>query len=141
MDDLLSNFEILFKARGLSAVHGRIFGVLVMAGKPLTQDQLAERSNYSVPAVSIALDELVRLGLVARTRKTGERKGYYQSDADLVKIFQKFIAAIHDEHVLPFARLLEYYVRENPKNKTMKNLQDNMTSLELYLQRLLEVKT
>jgi len=140
MDDLLSNFEVLFKARGLSAVHGRIFGVMLMAGEPLTQDAIAERSNYSVPAVSISLDELVRLGLATKTRKAGDRKGYYRTDADLVSIFQKFIAAIHDEHVLPFTRLLAVYVEANPNNKSMKGLKKNLNGLELYLRKLLEVE-
>ena len=139
-EDLLSNFEVLFKARGLSAVHGRLFGALLLSDEALSQNQLAKQTNYSIPAVSLSLDELTRLRLIKKTRKSGDRKNYYTTDADLVQIFRKFIESIHDEHVVPFNRALSNI----PLSKQTTNLQKlskNMSNLQDYLEKLMEVKT
>lgn len=139
MEDPLSNFEILFKARGMSSIHGRIFGSLVFSNEDLTQEQLADITDYSIPAVSIALDELTRLRLAKKIRKRGDRKNYYTTDADLTKIFSKFLESIHDEHVVPFLRGLET-VPEKNKTENMKKLETNLEDLRSYLEKLLEVK-
>ena len=139
-EDLLSNFEVLFKARGLSAVHGRLFGALILSDTALSQEQLAKQTSYSIPAVSLSLDELTRLRLIKKTRKRGDRKNYYTTDADLVQIFRKFIESIHDEHVVPFNRTLNNVPRTS-RTENLQKLAKNMNKLQEYLEKVLEVRT
>ena len=65
-ESLLGTFEALFRARGMGGIYGRVFGALILSANAMTQDQISEYIGYSVPAVSGALDELIRLGLVQK---------------------------------------------------------------------------
>ncbi len=132
--DVLANFEVLFKARGLSAVHGRVFGTLLLSGAQMTQKQIARESGYSVPAVSIALDELVKLGLVKKRKK--QRTFYYSADADLPKIMHDFLKTIKKDYVEPFLR----EIKEYPRTEPVKKFEKSMKNLDNYLSRLLEVR-
>lgn len=79
---ILGTFEALFKARGLGALHGRVFGAILLAVDPMTQDEISDFTGYSVPAVSSAIDGLVRVGLVFRQKRQDSRKNYYSSRAN-----------------------------------------------------------
>ena len=136
MEDLLDNFELLFKARGMSALHGRVFGTLLISDKALSQEEIAEKTGYSIPAISIALDELSRLRLIRKERKSGDRKYYYSTDAKLSQIFYSFLESIHDEHVVPFLRALR---SKKQKNKNVEKFIESLEDLRQYLESLLEV--
>jgi DNA-binding transcriptional regulator GbsR (MarR family) len=128
---LLQNFEMLFKARGMSPVHGRVFGVLYLNGV-LSQRQLAQETGYSVPAVSVALDELKRVGLVSWGKATGKRERVYKAEHDLTAVFRKFLRAVKDQHITPFRMLLEL--------SGDKKIGGDVKRFERYLQRVIEVE-
>ncbi len=132
--DVLANFEVLFKARGLSAVHGRVFGSLLLSEEEMTQKQIAKAAGYSVPAVSIALDELEKIRLVKK--KKLQRTFFYYTDADLPKIMKNFLQAIKKDYVEPFLREMKDY----QKTSTLKKFEKNMKKLDVYLSKLLEVQ-
>lgn len=136
-EPLLGSFEMLFRARGMTLAHGRVFGTLFLSEKALTQQELAEKTGYSVPAVSVALDDLVKVGLAGFAREKGIRKTLYQTESDLVSVFQKFIQGIHDNYVLPFIVTLDSYDRKNPK---IPELKQSVENLKLYLEKIGEVK-
>ncbi len=128
---LIQNFEMLFKARGMSPAHGRVFGELYLNGSG-TQKGLAEDTGYSVPAVSVALDELVRVGLVSKHKVPGERSQVYSVDHDLPGVFRKFLKKVLEEHVTPFRMLLRV--------SGEKSVYEDVKNFEGYLQRIIEVE-
>lgn len=133
---VLQNFELLFKARGMSPAHGRVFGALVLSGKALTQRKIVELTGYSLPAICIALDDLVRVGLVSKTKIRGKREKLYKADSDMRKVFHNFLINIKDSHVAPFRMLLQ-----SQEKAELKKMEKQLKDFEKYLDRLIEVRT
>ncbi len=145
---ILGTFEALFKARGLSSLHGRVFGSILLAVDPMTQDEISEFTGYSVPAVSSAIEELVRVGLVYRQKRQDSRKNYYSSRANLDEIMRMVLKTIHDDYVLVVLNQLEYTKAGargtqdpvvNGHLEFIENYEARLKELESYMKRLLDV--
>ncbi len=145
---ILGTFEALFKARGLGALHGRVFGAILLAVDPMTQDEISEFTGYSVPAVSSAIDELERIGLVSRQKRQDSRKNYYSSRANLDEIMRMMLKTIHDDYVLVVLSQLNWSKagaggsrdpQVNGHIEFIENYEEKLKDLESYLKRLLDV--
>lgn len=144
---ILGTFEALFKARGLGALHGRVFGAILLAVDPMTQDQISEFTGYSVPAVSSAIDELVRVGLVVRQKRQESRKNYYSSRANLDEIMRMMLKTIHDDYVLIVLSQLQWVKGGQDTNdpqvsehvEFIENYEAKLKDLESYMKKLLDV--
>jgi len=145
---ILGTFEALFKARGLGALHGRVFGAILLAVGPMTQDEISEFTGYSVPAVSSAIDELVRMGLASRQKRQDSRKNYYSSRANLDEIMRMMLKTIHDDYVLVVLNQLDWNKASaggsrdpqvNEHVEFIENYETKLKGLESYLTRLLDV--
>lgn len=145
---ILGTFEALFKTRGMGDLHGRVFGAILLSVNEMTQDEISVFTGYSVPAVSSALDELYRIGLVNRHKRQDSRKYYYSSKADLDEIMRMVLKTIHDDYVqivldqLSAARAGARsddgpQLREHMEN--IQNYERELKNLEHYLKRLLDV--
>jgi DNA-binding transcriptional regulator GbsR (MarR family) len=60
----LPQFELFFKTVGFKRVHGRIWGLLVLIGRPLTAKEISESLHLSQGATSTALHELTEWGAI-----------------------------------------------------------------------------
>jgi DNA-binding transcriptional regulator GbsR (MarR family) len=60
----LPQFELFFKTLGFKRVHGRIWGLLVLVGRPLTAKEISEALHLSQGATSTALHELTEWGAI-----------------------------------------------------------------------------
>jgi HTH-type transcriptional regulator, osmoprotectant uptake regulator len=145
---ILGTFEALFKARGLGALHGRVFGAVLLAVGPMTQDEISDFTGYSVPAVSSAVDELVRVGLIVRQKRQESRKSYYSSRANLDEIMRMLIKTIHDDYVLVVLNQLKYTKADAGSAQDrqvsehigfIENYEERLMELESYMKRLLDV--
>lgn len=58
----LPTFESLFKVFGFKKVHGRIWGLLVLSGQPLSSRDISGQLHLSQGATSTALNELSQWG-------------------------------------------------------------------------------
>lgn len=67
----------MWERNGLPPGAGRIFGLLLVAGRPLTGADLAGALQISRSSVSTDVRGLLALGVVDRTRVPGHRAGYY----------------------------------------------------------------
>jgi DNA-binding transcriptional regulator GbsR (MarR family) len=61
---------------------GAIFGVLYLSPTPLSLDELVDQTGLTKGAISTEVRALARLGLVHRSSKLGDRKDYYEAEAD-----------------------------------------------------------
>jgi len=145
---ILGTFEALFKARGLGALHGRVFGAILLAVDPMTQDEISEFTGYSVPAVSSAMDELVRVGLVFKQKRQDSRKNYYSSRANLDELMRMMLKTIHDDYVLVVLNQLQWSKGDrkgssdpqvNEHIEFIENYETKLKGLESYLTKLLDV--
>jgi HTH-type transcriptional regulator, glycine betaine synthesis regulator len=74
---------------GFKASLGRIWTLLYLSASSLTADVIADRTQLSSGAVSMALSELSRWGLVAKDPKPTERKRHYQAQTDMWRIVRR----------------------------------------------------
>ncbi len=135
-DILLDQLEMIFRARGLTSAHGRVFGALLLAKKPLTQKEISEMTKYSIPAISLALDDLANHGLVRGKKIKGKREKVYTITGDLTKMFRNFIKNVKEEQVEPFLKILSNLPETPGTNK----LKEELIRLNKYLTALLNVE-
>lgn len=72
---------------------GRVWTVLFLAAEPLPAAAIGERLSMSAGAVSMALTELQRWGVVRRVWRPGERKEFFEAETD----FWRMISKVFDE--------------------------------------------
>jgi DNA-binding transcriptional regulator GbsR (MarR family) len=63
----LPSFELFFKTFGFKRLHGRIWGLLVLSGRPLASKEIATLLGISQGATSTTLNELASWGAVSST--------------------------------------------------------------------------
>ena len=61
---------------------GAIFAVLYLSPLPLSLDEIVERTGLTKGAISTEIRALARMGLVHRSSRLGDRKDYYEAEAD-----------------------------------------------------------
>jgi DNA-binding transcriptional regulator GbsR (MarR family) len=61
---------------------GAIFAVLYLSPTPLSLDEIVQETGLTKGAVSTEIRALARMGLVHRSSKLGDRKDYYEAEAD-----------------------------------------------------------
>jgi len=82
---------------------GRVWTVLFLAAEPQPAAAIGERLSMSAGAVSMALTELQRWGVVHRVWRPGERREFFEAETD----FWRMISKVFDER----ERLLAESVR------------------------------
>jgi HTH-type transcriptional regulator, glycine betaine synthesis regulator len=83
---------------------GRLWTVLYLVGGASSASELGERLSMSSGAVSMALTELQRWGIVKRVWRPGTRKEFYEAETDFWKMISRVVnererfllASVHD---------------------------------------------
>ena len=73
---------------GLTRNFGRLFGLLMVAERPLSLDEMVERLGVSKASVSTNARACEELGLARQVGVRGDRKDYYEAEADFWKIIK-----------------------------------------------------
>ncbi len=90
-DGVYSIFSELAGMLGYSPIHGKIIGALLAEKEPVSLQELAKRTNYSMGMISLSLDLLEVLGVIKKTKKPGDRKLYLRLEGDLLTILKKAV--------------------------------------------------
>ena len=80
-----STFASVATSMGYNEVHGRIISALMVAGKPLSSEELSKETGYSPSAISLSLDLLELVGIVRKVKNAGDRRVYAQMDGDMLE--------------------------------------------------------
>lgn len=72
----------LATAWGVSPVLGRIHGLLLLNGQPMTAEEICDRLQISRASASVQLNAILDWGLARRLFVPGDRRQYYQADQD-----------------------------------------------------------
>lgn len=89
---------------GFRKALGRVWTVLFLRSDPMPAADIGEHLQMSSGAISMALTELQRWGVVRRVWKPGERREFFEAETD----FWKMISKVFDER----ERLLAGSVRQ-----------------------------
>ena len=73
LSEALTTFEAFFKSFGFKRVHGRVWGLLVLSGQPLSSKEVLTELGISQGAASTTLKQLIEWGAVMSTFDTGRR--------------------------------------------------------------------
>lgn len=69
----LPTFELFFKTFGFKRIHGRVWGLLVLAGVPLSSKEIAASLEISQGATSACINELSEWGAITSCFDSGRR--------------------------------------------------------------------
>src|SRR5436190_4687074 len=69
----LPTFELFFKTFGFKRVHGRVWGLLVLAGMPLSSREISSELALSQGATSTCVNELTEWGAIKSQFDTNRR--------------------------------------------------------------------
>jgi DNA-binding transcriptional regulator GbsR (MarR family) len=78
---------------GFRKVLGRVWTVLFISGEALPAAVIGDRLSMSAGAVSMALTELQRWGVIHRVWRPGERREFFEAETD----FWRMISKVFDE--------------------------------------------
>lgn len=77
---------------GFKASMGRIWTLLYLSPEPISADVIAERTQLSAGAVSMAIAELQQWGLIDRAVLTGgDRKRHFRAETDVWGIVRRVV--------------------------------------------------
>src|SRR5574338_781509 len=80
--DFVESLSQISRFWGFPKGMGAIFGVLYLSPTPLSLDEIVTETGLTKGAISTEIRALVRMGLVHRSTKLGDRKDYYEAEAD-----------------------------------------------------------
>ncbi|MEM2116052.1 MAG: helix-turn-helix domain-containing protein [Candidatus Woesearchaeota archaeon] len=100
LDLVLSHLKDFLNFLGITESVAKVWLVLILSQKPLTQKELVEKTNFSLSLVSSSLKMLERLGLIEKIGRGGKNKKYSSlktlSDAFLMVLLQYNMAHVEE---------------------------------------------
>jgi DNA-binding transcriptional regulator GbsR (MarR family) len=93
---------------------GAIFAVLYLSPTPLSLDEIVSETGLTKGAISTEIRSLARMGLVHRSTRLGDRKDYYEAEAD----FYAAIKSILKER------------QNNEFDRAVRSVKDTLTTME-----------
>jgi DNA-binding transcriptional regulator GbsR (MarR family) len=90
-DQVFAIFSDLAATLGYSPIHGKIIAALIVEEGPVTLQELAAKTRYSMGMISLSLDLLEVLGVIKKVKRSGDRKLYIQLEGDLLEILKKAV--------------------------------------------------
>ncbi|MBK7643696.1 MAG: hypothetical protein IPJ19_11730 [Planctomycetes bacterium] len=82
----LPTFELFFKTFGFKRVHGRVWGLLVLAGQPLTMREICNALGLSQGATSETINELSQWGAIATSFDPQRRAHVHAPEGNTLSI-------------------------------------------------------
>ena len=82
----LATFEAFFKTFGFKRIHGRVWGLLVLSGCPLSAKEIVHELSISQGAASATINELVEWGAVSSTFDTARRCNVHEPVGNTLSI-------------------------------------------------------
>jgi len=138
-----SIWEDMAESRGHNRVVGRVLFTLMAEGRPLSQKETAEKTGYSLPTISRALNTIVALGTAKKTATPGSRLRRYHVEmrpADLmVGGLANWLLVARAMHRRISGVLDELESLENEKAEKAENLMTFLTGFDDSLPRMIEI--
>ncbi len=100
------------KKLGLGEATGKVWSSLLIAGKPLSQYELSDKTGYSLGIISSSLKVLESLGVVRVIGRSGQRR-LYVSTVSLVEFISKILGVTISSELVA---LLEEFDKIGIKN-------------------------
>ncbi len=146
---IFNTFAEVARSIGYSPLHGKLIGVLLVKGKPVSLQELAKETGYSAGMVSLSLDLLELLSVIKRVKKEGDRQLYISLAGDLLECLKNAITLKVEksikESLIDFEAAKDQLSKmkgeqtENTK-KTLEILESELNRLHKYISLLSEIR-
>jgi hypothetical protein len=94
--EFIERMGLAIERLGLTRTFGRLFGLLMVAERPLSLDEMVDRLHVSKASVSTNARDCEELGLARRVGVRGDRKDYYEiAPGAFESVMAKRVGAIH----------------------------------------------
>jgi DNA-binding transcriptional regulator GbsR (MarR family) len=138
----LPTFELFFKTFGFKRVHGRIWGLLVLAGQPLSSREVSESLALSQGSTSTALNELNEWGAITSEFNSQRRCHLHAPVSNTLSIAATVIRrreqVVFGQFKLASARTLAYvterYGDRDPRAMTLRSIISTCEIAEAVMQ-------
>ena len=127
----LPHFEIFFSRIGFKRIDGSVFGLLVLAQKPLTSEEIEEILNLSQSAVSISLKTLTHFGAIeTRDQRDNSKAKIHSAKEDSLAIVASVFRKREEEYVLDFKNMAKRVIEKSqgPNNLARKKRMNSIVS-------------
>jgi len=114
---------------GLGECTGGLWGILLVSGDAMTQEELGKASGYSPSLVSVALSRLEELGFVVAAGRRG-RKRLYIAVFSFMDALESFLRRIVDNEVTPIVENLSRRLQEIIDQKHRANVERLLEEFE-----------
>src|SRR5256885_16430258 len=81
-DRFINEWGLLANAWGVSPLLGRIHGLLLLKGRPMTGEEVCERLDISRASASVQLNAILGWGLARRMYLPGDRRQHYLAEPE-----------------------------------------------------------
>ncbi len=142
---ILSTFAEVASSIGYSPLHGKIIGVLLIKNKPISLQDLANHTGYSISMLSLSLDFLEVLGVIKKIKKESDRKLYVSLAGDLLECLKRAITIKIDKSIqsslVDFEESKKELEKINAKEKAevlagLEILENQLKRLNMYVKLL-----
>lgn len=141
--EVISLWEDLAEARGFGRVLGRVLYNLMIEGRPLSQREIAEKTGYSVPTVSRALNTLVSLGTVRKIAMPGSRLNLYRVEVRPQEVLSgglmKWVSDAKTVYLRVSSILGELESVKVKDHEKAERLSEFLTKISLSIPRMIEI--
>jgi len=119
-EELRSYLECAFRMHGLDSLSVKLISILYFEPDEIPMDDLAEKTGYSLSAVSTKLKQWENFRLIEKRKNPGSKKIYYYMEKDLKTInIKKIKAALEqmDNITKQMPEVVKKYKSEAEKSK------------------------
>jgi DNA-binding transcriptional regulator GbsR (MarR family) len=115
----LPTFELFFKTFGFKRIHGRVWGLLVLSGRPLSMREVASELSLSQGSASTTMNELAEWGAIS-SEFSSERRCHLHSPVGnalsiVATVFRRREQVVLQQFKQTAARALEYIGKRHGK--------------------------
>jgi hypothetical protein len=140
----LPTFELFFKAFGFKRVHGRVWGLLVLAGQPLSSREIGHELSISQGATSTALNELREWGAIMSEFDPNRRCHLHAPEGNTLSIIatvfrrreQVVFGRFKQSASSTLAYVRERYGEKDPRVLTLRSIISSCEIAEAVMQLL-----
>jgi DNA-binding transcriptional regulator GbsR (MarR family) len=125
----LPHFEMFFNRIGFKRIDGSVFGLLVLAQKPLTSEEIEETLNLSQSAVSLSLKTLAHFGAIeTKDIRENSKARVHTAREDSLSIVASVFRKREEEYIDDF-KLMAQRVLEKSEATPSKDRKKRMQSI------------
>ncbi len=104
---------------GVNRSVSQIHALLYVTGKPLSADDIAAALSIARSNVSTSLRELLNWGLVRRTSVLGERRDFFEAEADMLEMIRRIAIGRKARELDPALEVLRQCVSDSSRDKSI----------------------